>query len=85
MVVESRARFQDPVEIVEDVFSAGEAAPVVISGFAGIFPVAGSVLSVNADGWVHPAARRNAAMNIQTSSTVCTDDDMINLVGMIRK
>jgi hypothetical protein len=73
--VESRARFQDTVETVAG--AVGVATTVVIAGVAGMVPVAVSVLTGDADCWVHPAARRNAATSTHASSTVRTGDDIV--------
>jgi hypothetical protein len=73
--VESLARFQDSIEFVA--VMAGVAAAVVIKGVAGMVPVAVSVLTGDADCWVHPAARRNAATSTHASSTVRTGDDIV--------
>lgn len=73
--VESRTRFQDSVEIVAVV--AGVVAAVFITGVADMVPVADSVLTGDADCWVHPAAIRKAATSIHTSSTVRTGDDIV--------
>jgi hypothetical protein len=83
MVVESRTRFHDSGGAVAD--AGDEDASLVITGVAGMITVAVSVLTGDADGWVHPAARRNAAMSTNVRSTVRTGDDMDKPVGMIRK
>ena len=73
ILVESRTRFQDSEETVA---VAGDVAvAVVITG--GMYPVADSVLNGDADCWVHPAARRNAATSTHASSTVRTGDDIV--------
>ena len=66
--VESRTFFQDSVETW-----AGMDVAVVITDVPWLVPV----LTGDADCWVHPAARRNAAMSTHASSTVRTGDDMV--------
>jgi len=75
ILVESRTRFQESEETVAVVGDV--AAAVVITGVAGMVPVAVSVLTGVADCWVHPAARRNATTSIHASSTVRTGDDIV--------
>jgi len=65
--------------------TADEAELVVIAGVDGIIPLEDSVFTGGTDGWVHPAARRSTAMSTQTSSMVRNGDDMIKLVGTMRK
>ena len=75
ILVESRTRFQDSEETVT---IAGDVAEVtVITGVTGMFPVPDSVLTGDADCWVHPAAKRNAATSTHASSTVRTGDDIV--------
>jgi hypothetical protein len=73
--VESRTRFQDSVEIVAVV--AGVVAAVFITEVVDMVPVADSVLTGDADCWVHPAAMRKAATSIHASSKVRTGDDIV--------
>jgi hypothetical protein len=75
MFVESRTRFQDSEEAVA--VAAGMDAAAVITGVAAMVPVAVSVLTGDAGCWVHPAARRNAAMSTHASSTRRTGDDIV--------
>jgi hypothetical protein len=75
MFVESRTRFQDSVET--EAGEAGMVAAFVITGVMGMVTVIVSVLTDDADCWVHPAARRKAAMSIPASSTVRTGDDIV--------
>ena len=75
ILVENRTRFQDSEEIVT---VAGEvAAAAVITGVTGMFPVPDSVLTGDADCWVHPAAKIKAATSTHASSTVRTGDDIV--------
>lgn len=75
ILVESRTRFQDSEETVA--IEAGVVAAVFIMGVADMVPVPDSVLIGDADCWVHPAARRNAATSTHASSTVRTGDDIV--------
>jgi hypothetical protein len=81
--VERRTRFHDSVEAV--VVAAGTDATAVIPGVTDMVPVFDSILTEDAGCWVHPTARRKVATSTHTSSPVRTGDDMIKLVGMIRK
>ena len=74
MEVESRARFQDSAET--GVVATGTCV-AVIPGVADMVPVTDSVLTGDADCWVHPAAKRNAATRTHASSTVRTGEVMV--------
>ena len=75
ILVETRTRFQDSEETVA--IEVGVVAAVFIMGVADMVPVPDSVLIGDADCWVHPAARRNAATSTHASITVRTGDDIV--------
>ena len=75
ILVESRTRFQDSEETVA--IEACVVAAVFIMGVADMVPVPDSVLTGEADCWVHPAARRKAATSTHASSTVRIGDDIV--------
>ena len=75
ILVESRTLFQDSEETVA--IEVGVVVADFIVGVADMVPVPDSVLTGDADCWVHPAARRNAAMSAHASSTARTGDDIV--------
>jgi len=74
ILVESRACFHESVEIVAVVVTACVAEILVVPVFV-----------VDDGCWVHPAAHKRAAMRIPASSMERTGDDMVKLVGRMRK
>ena len=74
--VDSLTRFQESIEAAAPLAgAAGMDTSAVIA--AGTFPAGVTVLTGDADCWVHPAARRNAAMSTHASSTARTGDDIV--------